>query len=275
MEAQVSHIMRFNWDNLIILDACRYDVFEIVYKKYLRGKLKKVLSPASDTQGWLKALFGNKRLTNVVYVSAHPYVNSKGIAAGSKDAFNAVGHFYKIIDVWDYGWDRKYNTVPPLVMNEAVLQVKKEFPGKKIIAHYLQPHTPYLTLGYIPPAWNSSLKKDLSYQSITKLRALLGRLASRVLGPVTTIKIRKKLGLADFQYIEIIAKKYGQEGLREIYRREVENVLKHIAKLVKKLPGKTVITSDHGELLGEDGFYGHIFDYSHPALLEVPWFEVE
>ncbi len=30
-------IIEEDWDNLIILDACRYDFFERVYKDYLAG----------------------------------------------------------------------------------------------------------------------------------------------------------------------------------------------------------------------------------------------
>jgi hypothetical protein len=32
------------------------------------------------------------------------------------------------------------------------------------------------------------------------------------------------------------------------------------------------VTSDHGELLGENGNYGHFGE--HPILHSVPWFEI-
>jgi len=38
---------------IIILDACRYDFFEKVYRDYLKGKLLKVRSANSTTPLWL------------------------------------------------------------------------------------------------------------------------------------------------------------------------------------------------------------------------------
>lgn len=42
-----------------------------------------------------------------------------------------------------------------------------------------------------------------------------------------------------------------------------------------KLPGKKVITADHGEAFGEGGNYGHPEKSIHPVLVEVPWFEAD
>ena len=52
-----------NWKYLIILDACRYDYFEKVYRNYLdQGILERVFSPAGGTLEWLTLTFkGNYR----------------------------------------------------------------------------------------------------------------------------------------------------------------------------------------------------------------------
>ncbi|ELY63814.1 hypothetical protein C492_06831, partial [Natronococcus jeotgali DSM 18795] len=36
------------WDYCLVLDACRYDVFEDVYDDYLEGDLEKRRSPGSS-----------------------------------------------------------------------------------------------------------------------------------------------------------------------------------------------------------------------------------
>lgn len=41
-----------SWDYLIILDACRFDVFEEVYDDFLEGRLRKVESVGSSTPEW-------------------------------------------------------------------------------------------------------------------------------------------------------------------------------------------------------------------------------
>jgi len=68
------------------------------------------------------------------------------------------------------------------------------------------------------------------------------------------------------------------ELVREAYRENLEIVLKEIVKgLLPKIPRdrKVVITSDHGELLGENGMFFHPADVRHPALNTVFWLEIE
>ncbi|MBA2343219.1 MAG: sulfatase-like hydrolase/transferase [Thermoleophilaceae bacterium] len=65
--------------------------------------------------------------------------------------------------------------------------------------------------------------------------------------------------------------------LRQLQERQVA-VLEYLdgvlARLLEKLPENTwlVVTSDHGELFGEDGFFGH-GPIAHDKVLEVPFVE--
>lgn len=51
-------------------------------------------------------------------------------------------------------------------------------------------------------------------------------------------------------------------------------------ELIDEVSGKTVMTADHANLIGERGFpipiqmYGHPENFAHPHLLTVPWIEV-
>ena len=50
-------------------------------------------------------------------------------------------------------------------------------------------------------------------------------------------------------------------------------MLKHVKKIIDLYPKKKIIiTSDHGERLGEKGNYGH-GGKKEKVLLEVPWLE--
>lgn len=67
----------------------------------------------------------------------------------------------------------------------------------------------------------------------------------------------------------------GDEGLREIYKSNLEIALRYVTKLVRKLSGHIVVTADHGEFLGEYGMYGHPPGRKLPELIEVPWLEID
>jgi hypothetical protein len=68
----------------------------------------------------------------------------------------------------------------------------------------------------------------------------------------------------------------------ENYKAYIENlelVLEEAEKLMNKLAGKTVVSADHGELLGEKQFpiplstYGHAEGLYVSELTEIPWLE--
>lgn len=171
-----------------------------------------------------------------IYVSANPYCNSK-IKVGS---FLGAEHFKKVVDVWKFGWSEELMTVPPQRVTIAtLLYIKRE----RVIIHYMQPHFP----------------------SIGKIRITMEAWKPDPLNIVIEgHTYPKKLPSA-----EIIRKAY-EENL-QIVLNEIKN------NLLPRIPRnrKVVITSDHGELLGENGMFFHPADIKHPALNTVFWLEVE
>lgn len=144
MKKQKKLIHMEDWDNLIILDACRFDYFKEIYKKYLDGRLFKVRSPASHTLEWCKKVFKNKNkedeYSDCIYISANPFIRSSNGSQG----FNANKVFRKIVDVWDEGWNEELGTAHPRVVNKDVLDMKEFFQANRFIIHYMQPHDPYI-----------------------------------------------------------------------------------------------------------------------------------
>jgi len=91
-------------------------------------------------------------------------------------------------------------------------------------------------------------------------------------------ELREWLGLPPASPMDAVRRKYGVNGLRKAYRENLRIVLEHVAKLCAELlhhkpSARIVITSDHGELLGENGKYSHGID--EPYTLEVPWLRVK
>jgi hypothetical protein len=61
------------------------------------------------------------------------------------------------------------------------------------------------------------------------------------------------------------------DQVKELYRENLEKVLSSVETLVSELSGSTIITSDHGEILGESGRFGHPCQMDLRVLRSVPW----
>ena len=67
---------------------------------------------------------------------------------------------------------------------------------------------------------------------------------------------------------EEIYKRFGNE-VRFYYEENLNLALQAVFKYYPKLPKPFILTADHGELLGEDGLFGHT-DKSHYILATIP-----
>lgn len=275
-------IWKKDWKYLIILDACRYDYFQKIYREYLTGKLEKVRSPGSMTTEWLDRVFSSGSWNDVVYISANPYINSKRIPWGEPDPKKHFG-FFKIIDVWDWGWNDELGTVHPREVNKAAILAVKLYKYKRFIIHYMQPHYPYLSLASKGIKINEvkmTKKGWVIRRSI--LHRVKGFIRWKIVYPIWGYRgvefVNKLIGYPP-DPLEFVARKIGTDGLRRAYEDNLRIVLKYVSKLIKHLRnGKIIITADHGELLGERGAFGHtpgIPGERFPELVEVPWLEIE
>jgi len=62
--------------------------------------------------------------------------------------------------------------------------------------------------------------------------------------------------------------------LREAYRDNLRLVLEYVEKIVKESEGGVIITSDHGEMLGEYRLFLHPCGIECKILRQVPWLEL-
>lgn len=277
MKSQKDLIQNGNWDVLIVLDACRYDYFKNNYGKYFDEKqvnLEKVRSEGSHTEEWLEKTFSGTSLNDTVYFSANPFINSKGIRGSpAKEVFDTV------IDVWDWGWNAEYGTVLPETVEKSFLKKKDRHEGKRFVLHFEQPHAPYLSLDYT----------ETREGKLDKFRALLGGKLVDALGRKRVMGLRRELRRVAGEILpsekkdegtespstKLVAEKYGIDVLKESYQKNLHSALKSVGHIIDILDSWIVITSDHGEMLGEDNLYGHFRSSDHPTLREVPWLEVE
>ena len=116
------------WHTLIILDACRYDVFSQRYGNFLEGELTKVQSPASCTREWLK-LTWTEDYQDITYLSCNMYMQSRN--SNHEHQYEPRHKFKRIIDVWKDG-------LMPEHMEKYALTTR----GRRVL-HYNFPHIPY------------------------------------------------------------------------------------------------------------------------------------
>lgn len=143
----------------------------------------------------------------------------------------------------------------------------------------MQPHFPYLPLGesegFSGVMLHVSRRGGDEKKPFHKIRELVGKLLVNFLGKLKVNKLRGTLGIGPSEPIREVAKNYGEKRLHELYEKNLRIAIEEAGNLAKVLPGKIIVTSDHGEFLGENGFYSHADGYDSPILKEVPWLEVE
>lgn len=166
---------------------------------------------------------------------------------------------FKFVGLWgeqDFpDFDRRYrDVVPPEAVVEKTLEMHDRYPDKRIVSHFLQPHPPFVLKDGEP------LDPGSKYRDFTAARR----------GEVSA------------------------ETVKEIYRENTRYVLDYVEEVTDGLDGKSVVTTDHGTLLGEgvpfvyqvlhprwSVFRRNRFRYAHfahlrlPTLVEVPWVELD
>ncbi|MFW6195862.1 MAG: sulfatase-like hydrolase/transferase [Thermoplasmatota archaeon] len=266
-------VKRLDWDYLIVLDACRFDYFK--ENCDFEGDLCRVKSPAFErakeniapTSVWYINIFEDM-YEDVHHVSSHPRVNSRTPVEG----FKGWEHFGKVYDLWDTEWDEEYGTVKPEDVTEKSRKYISENPDKKFIIHYMQPHTPYLSLD--PPETKKKREPESRTSFWRKLRNKMVATARKVIGDEVAVKLMRLLRLPPLSPMDDALRKVGGDGVKKAYRDNLRIVLDSLNTLLPELSGRIVITADHGELLGEKGRYGHDFE-AQEKLVEVPWFVIE
>lgn len=272
MEKQYDLIRKGDWDNLIVLDACRYDYFKELHEEFLEGELKNVESPVDTkksfaTTDWCKKTFEEDDYSDVLYFSSTPRVNS----FTEVDGFEANKHFSEIIDLWKSDWNADYGTVMPDNVTKSVERRKAISNPEKIIVHYIQPHCPYI-VG--EPPINVKNNRPETRKSIkNRLMVFLGPKLREILGPEKFLKLTDLLRIPPVDHLQEILRDEGEEKLKYFYKENLRQVLEEVKRLEQKLDGKTVVTADHGEYLTKDQ-YGHSFVPKGQAVNEVPWLEI-
>jgi hypothetical protein len=233
-------IMAENWDNLIILDACRYDM--LVEHAPPDWDVQSRRSPGSDSSEFIEKSFHGRELHDTVYVTANPH------ALDIPD-----GTFHTVVYLLEDYWDAENQTVMPETMVEQTLTAHQQYSNKRLISHWMQPHFPFIgELGQTLGTSGIGQKSNTSENDAP----------------------HPWVALMESRDIET-------ESVIEAYNENLQEAMGSLQILLDKLPGKTIVTSDHGNLIGEWTWPLPLRTFGHPAklhkseLVTVPWVEFD
>lgn len=185
----------------------------------------------SVTKLWMEQNFDNKyqnEIAETCYISGNPFTETM-----IDDSL-----FYNVVEVWRQAWVEP-GTVPPRAVTDATIRASRESNCEKIIAHYMQPHCPFI------PKPEVCQTKDLDK-----------------FGNQPTGDVWDRLQRGE------VSEKEVWDG----YRQNLELVLDELKILLENVDAETVaITSDHGNAVGEWNVYGHVPDNPIEPLRKVPW----
>ncbi len=269
------NILELEWDHLIILDACRCDIFEKVYRHFFpeNASFRCIESTASSTMEFIRKNILEspevlKKLKNVVFVNANPVIDH---VLG--DRIHRI--FYRYIPVWRKYWNEDLGTVEPKHTYMVALKTLLKYSDKRMIIWFLQPHYPYIdkrfrhinALGreFMNKAIRSNQDKNLA--TLMKIIATLTRRGYLCAGIPDNI----------CEYMH-----QARSEAMKAYTCNLIIALQHIKKLAEILLGRIAVTSDHGEAFGEPlselfplNVYGHPSRTKILPLIQVPYLTIE
>lgn len=233
-----------NWKYLVLLDACRFDVFWHCFRSVgLEGSLQECNSEALDTPLWYRKHWAGDHL-DVALIGAHPYPWRPEVNV----AKNFGSAFAVFSDTGNLGWG---GVVHPARLCNFASRIISQRSSDRWLIHFEQPHLPYI---------------DRMGMAFLESEIGVG------LGGDDWIKYNPKL----YDAVEAWGRQHGWEVLRELYKASLRATLEVVAAWLSRLgDGLVVITADHGEHLGEGGIYGHPWGAGPGILTRVPWFEVK
>jgi hypothetical protein len=204
----------------------------------ISGDIETKISRGSNTSEFLKANCNGQNLEDTVYVTASP------IYYYHRDTIDAS--FHEVINVWnEEGWHDEVKTVLPETTTDYALDAAEKYPNKRLLVHYIQPHYPFIES-------DTEFDKKHLHEDGEMEKSFWHELNH---------------GRLDVS----------RRQLWDLFEENLERALPHVDKLVEELDGRTVVTSDHGNMFGErstpipHSFYGHPPKLYTDPLVRVPW----
>lgn len=236
-------IMDREWDNLVVLDACRYDSY--AGRSPDHGELERITAPGGHSAEFVQQHFADTPHHETICLTANPwYIHYR-------DRLD----LFKLVAFWNPDRSSEPHCSPSDLVDRAI-ETHREWPEKRLVIHMMQPHIPFLT---------------------------------REGGEIVVREGFEGYG-------RMIDAGHSTDEIRSAYETCLEVGLTQVTRFLDEVDGKSVVTADHGELLGEPirwwrrrlhpdlpphrrtehgySFFGHARTLREPALIDVPYHEL-
>lgn len=241
-----NNVLDEDFDLLIVLDACRYDLMAGIGDEYEWAGDIRPYRAASSSQEWIIRTFMERRssLPYVLYDiwrdQTDPDLYAKHFDTRPLDDVSYItwnlfspmldgGSFNHFEEVWRY--QSRGEIVEPNDVTDRVISHMRSANHDRVVAHYQQPHLPFRT----------DLEPDIS-------------------GSVWELYQSGKLG---------------HDEIWEAYEDNLRWVLDDVDILLENVDADHVaLTADHGNALGERGHYGHFPYTNNDGMKIVPWLDI-
>ena len=229
--------MKKDWDALILLDGCRYDTLR---NRTDLGQISSVISMGSESWEFMKANFLREAHHDTVYITANPHTE-----------WLPDETFHYIYKLYQSEWDEESQTIQPEDVAAVAKKAQSEFPKKQLLIHFMQPHFPFL----------GEAGEEIDMRLSPSKSSNHPREHSATINPWY---------LARFNGHSI-------SDLKQAYKENFDIVWETAHDLVSDLEGRIIVSSDHGNLIGERLWpipirgYGHPRGVRHDDLVRVPW----
>jgi hypothetical protein len=247
-----THVYDEDWDLLVILDACRVDVLESVADEYeFIETVDSRWSVGSHSHEWLTQTFSEDyadEIANTAYVSGNGHTHETFVEREypPDETVPFCWPNWRTVGTEDFGqldmlWETAHQDelgVPPRAITDRTVEVARESDYDRLIAHYMQPHIPYIA---------GALAED---RSPTDIEA----------------KGWKLLESGDADHDEVW----------QLYEDNLRLVLDEVKLLLENVDAENVVvTADHGNAFGEYTIHGHPEGMLLPCVKTVPWVETQ
>lgn len=243
-----THVYDEDWDLLVILDACRVDVLESVADEYdFIETVDSRWSVGSHSHEWLTQTFSRDHgyeIANTAYISGNGHTHETFVERDypPDETVPFCRPDWDVVEPEDFGqldmlWETAHEDgigVPPRAITDRTIEVGRELDFDRIVAHYMQPHIPYIA---------GALSEEREPTDIES-------------------KGWKLLESGDGNHDEVW----------KLYEENLRLVLDEVELLLENVDAeKVVVTADHGNAFGEYTICGHPEGMLLSCVKEVPW----
>jgi hypothetical protein len=247
-----TNVFEKEWDVLILLDTCRVDALQSVASEYdFLTNVESLVSVGSTSSEWIANTFREEYLdviNNTAYVTGNGhsqrvlsnqvYPDPQYQTPGWPIKMNFVHERDLLLldQPWAYVEEDEPGHVSADAVTDRTISVGREYDWDRIVVHYSQPHSPYVS---------NAIMED-----------------------------RELFSYEDDPFPELREGNVSKDVVWEAYISELHGVLESVETLLKNIDApKVAISADHGEAFGEWGMYGHVQGMLHPDVKIVPWAE--